>query len=279
MPGVFFIFAGPISEQLIEMQTAPRIRLTVIIICTCIIAFSSAFAMTALFNSDEPKPVAIEEKMTFKKMIALKTLEEYDRWHSNGLTIREKDTAVRSILKAYWKLGGIDVKDYQLENGSWQYNHPWSAVFISWVMKQAGAGDKFPYSILHSKYIVWARDNVKKEQLPLYAAYDITDSLSAWPEPGDLICMNRKRNRFNMNTIDPSCISHCDIVVEVNKEQGYIISIGGNVGQTVNKRMIWLDQSGFVDTTRNYKVLDAEEKDPEGSQKEIFGIIRVNRQY
>lgn len=261
------------------MDKAPKIKLTLIIVCTCIIAFSSAFAMSAMFNTDDVKPVEISERMTFKKMIALKTLEEYNRWHLNDSTIREKDTAVRSILKAYWKLGGLEVKDYQLENGSWQYNHPWSAVFISWVMKQAGAGDQFPYSVLHSTYIVWARDNAKKQQQPLYAAYDLTDSLSAWPEPGDLICMNRKRNRFNMNTINTTCISHCDIVVKVNKEQGYIVSIGGNVGQTVNKRMIWLDENGFIDTSRNYRVLDSAENDPEGSQQEIFGIIRVRAEY
>jgi hypothetical protein len=257
------------------MQRTPRIRITMIIVCTCIIAFSSAYAMTSIFSDPEMKSDELPGNLTFKKMVVLKTLEEYDRWHRNG-TIHEKDTAVRQILKAYWRLGGLTVKDHQLENGSWQYQHPWSAVFVSWVMFQAGAGSSFPYANAHAKYIVWARENTTVQQQPLFAAYDVCDARSAWPEPGDLICMNRKHNRFNLKSINENCVSHCDIVVEVNRDQGYIVSVGGNVAQTVNKRIIWLDQNGFIDTSKNYRVQDDEEKNPEGSQKEIFGIIRIN---
>jgi hypothetical protein len=261
------------------MQTTPRLTARgLLILFICIIAIGSAFAMTTIFGDPEFKAADLPEKLNFKKMVVLKTLEEYDRWHRNG-TIREKDTAVAATLKNYWKLGGLSVKDHQLQDGSWQYTHPWSAVFISWVMFEAGAGASFPYTNLHAKYIVWARDNAKTQEQPLFAAYDICDARSAWPEPGDLVCMNRKRNRFTLNTINDNCISHCDIIVEVNKEQGYMVSIGGNVGQTVNKRIIWLDENGFVDTSKTFKVLDDEEKDPEGSQKEIFAIIRVNNNY
>jgi len=256
-------------------QTPAITRKTWLISLICVLAIGSTFALMSFFV-DKRFPVAdIPERLSFKKTIVLKTLEEYDRWHQNGVTIREKDPVIAPTLKSYWALCGMNVRDYQLQNGSWQYNHPWSAVFISWVMKEAGAGEIFPYSILHARYIVWARDNANNQQ-PSFAAYDINDATSAWPEPGDLVCMNRKRNRYKLNNITPGCISHCDIIVEVNRELGYIISIGGNVGQTVNKRLIWLTPEGYVDTTRDYIVLDNEEKDPEGSQKEIFGIIKVN---
>jgi hypothetical protein len=261
------------------MQTTPRLTARgLLILFICIIAIGSAFAMTGIFGDPEIKPADLPGKMNLKKMIVLKTLEEYDRWHTNG-TIREKDPLVAETLKQYWQLGGVTPTDRQLQDGPWQYTHPWSAVFISWVMFQAGAGSSFPYTNLHAKYIVWARDNAKTQEQPLLAAYDICDARSAWPEPGDLVCMNRKRNRFSLQTINDKCISHCDIIVEVNKEQGYIVSIGGNVGQTVNKRLIWLDDNGFIDTAKNYQVLDSEEKNPEGSQKEIFGIIKVNNSY
>lgn len=260
------------------MERTPRITTrTLLILLIIVVAIGSSVAMTRMFKQPPVGVADIPERLSFKQTIVLKTLEEYSRWHPNGLTIREKDTAVAGMLKAYWNTCGFSVKDYQLQDGSWQYNHPWSAVFISWVMKEAGAGAFFPYSILHARYIVWARENALNQN-PSFAAYSIEDAKSAWPEPGDLICMNRKRNRYKLGNITPVSISHCDIVVEVNREMGYLVSIGGNVGQTVNKRLIWLDANGFVDTRRNYKVLDDEEKDPEGSQKEIFGVIRVNSQ-
>jgi hypothetical protein len=261
------------------MQSTPRLTARgLLILFICIVAIGSAVATTAFLGDPEIKAADLPGKLNFKKMIVLKTLEEYDRWHSKG-TIREKDPAVAATLKDYWKLGGLAVNDRQLQDGPWQYTHPWSAVFISWVMFQAGAGESFPYTNLHAKYIVWARENAKNQDQPLFAAYDICDPKSAWPEPGDLVCMNRKRNRYSLQTINDNCISHCDIVVEVNREQGYMVSIGGNVGQTVNKRITWLDENGFIDTAKNYRVMDDEEKNPEGSQKEIFAIIRVNSNY
>lgn len=248
---------------------------SLLIVCICIVALGSAFAMTTIFSPAGPTSPGEPEKLTFKKLVANKAMEEYERWHRNG-TLREKDTAVAGTLKEYWKLGGIAVKDHQLQDGSWQFRHPWSAVFISWVMWQAGAGTSFPYANAHAKYIVWARENAKTESQPLFAAYDVCDPRSAWPEPGDLVCMNRRRNKFTLNTINENCMSHCDVVVEVNREQRYMVSIGGNVGQTVNKRIIWLDENGFVDAAKNYRVQDDQEKNPEGPQNEIFGLIRVN---
>lgn len=234
--------------------------------------FSSG--MTHVSGTSELNEPEAPTEMNLKGRIAQKAIEEYDRWHGNG-TMREKDPAAISILKEYWKLGVIKVTDNNLKDGSWQYRHPWSAVFISYVMLQAGAGNHFPYSNNHAKYIVWARENTLADTTSVFCAFDLKDQRSAWPEPGDLICMNRKSNRYSLHSIKKECISHCDIVTEVNRESRYIITIGGNVGQTVNKRLVWLDENGFIDVTRNYQVQDPEENNPEGSQKEIFGIIRV----
>lgn len=261
------------------MQRAPNIIRSLLLICICIIALSAAYSkMLQVKGSVSAANNELSEEITFKKLIVKKAVEEYDRWHVNG-TLRETHTDAISILKEYWKLGVITVTEQNLKNSSWQYRHPWSAVFISHVMLQAGARDNFPYSNNHAKYIVWARDNALSEQDPIFAAYDIHDEKSRWPEAGDLICMNRRSNQFTIKSINSTCISHCDIIVEVNKEKGFIITIGGNVGQTVNRRIVWLTKDGFIDITRNWQVLDEEDKNPEGSQKEIFGVIKVNSQY
>jgi hypothetical protein len=262
------------------MQTTPNIIRGLLLACICIVALGSTYSnmIYVLGSSSNAQVEEPSEVMTLKKMIAKKASEEYDRWHLNG-TLRETDAEAIPILKEYWKLGVIAVNEQNLQNSSWQYRHPWSAVFISHVMLQAGAGNNFPYSNNHAKYIVWARDNAITHPDPLFAAYAVNDQRSAWPEPGDLICMNRRSKRFTMESINQKCISHCDIVVEVNKEQGFIITIGGNVGQTVNKRIVWLDANGFIDHSRNWQVQDAEEENPEGSQKEIFGVIKVSSSY
>ncbi len=262
------------------MQRTPNIIRGLLLACICIVALGSTYSsmihvVASSSTVNDKKPF---EEITLKKQIANKALEEYDRWHLNGV-LRETDDDAIPILQEYWKLGVITVTEQNLRNSSWQYRHPWSAVFISHVMLQAGAGNNFPYSNNHAKYIVWARENVTAEPEPLFAAYSVYDQRSAWPEPGDLICMNRRSNRYTMETINQKCISHCDIVVAVNKEQGFITTVGGNVGQTVNKRIVWLDANGFIDHSRNWQVMDDEEQNPEGSQKEIFGVIKVNTSY
>ena len=97
----------------------------------------------------------------------------------------------------------------------------WSAAFISYVMRAAGAGTGFPYSPLHADYINAAARNegaLRAERTTGYAARE-----------GDLICVGRAgaqgltfddlpANRF---------FGHCDIVVSATP--GRLQVIGGNV--------------------------------------------------
>lgn len=259
------------------MNKPPQLLRWFLLLALVVVIIGTAYASVrfVIGSATAREDTAIVAK-TFKQLVVEKTLEEYNRWHQNG-TLRETHPDAAAILKNYWKLGSIPVTENNLRNSSWQYRHPWSAVFISWVMLQAGAGNQFPYSNNHAKYIVWARDNAALPNA-VFTAYDVKDERAAWPEPGDLVCMNRRSNRFTLQSINRNCISHCDIVVEVNKEAGYLVAIGGNVGQTVNKRIVFLDANGLIDQSRNWRVDDLEEENPEGSQKDFFGIIRVKQQ-
>ena len=71
-------------------------------------------------------------------------------------------------------------------------NVPWSAAFISWVIKKAGAGNKFKYSGRHSKYI---RDAIKKrkmnERRAAFKGYRINEVV---PQVGDLVCASRGKD-------------------------------------------------------------------------------------
>lgn len=106
-------------------------------------------------------------------------------------------------------------------------DYAWSAAFISYVMRVAGAGTRFPYAPSHFVYINAARQGsrgwaVVAEPPDAYA-----------PRVGDLICSGRgaaKRLRFQDLPTSQSFPSHCGIVVSTGQE---ISIIGGNVDDAV----------------------------------------------
>jgi hypothetical protein len=122
--------------------------------------------------------------------------------------------------------------------------YAWSAAFVSYVMRTAGAGNAFPYAPDHATYINAAKrmtlgaDNgwlVTAERPSSYA-----------PVPGDLICRGRD-NAAPLGYDDlPTAElfpAHCDIVVGP-PNSGMISVIGGNVQDTVTMRHITVAADG-----------------------------------
>jgi hypothetical protein len=137
----------------------------------------------------------------------------------------------------YWLEGtgthGVDGRDH---------NMFWSAAFISWVMKTGGAGDRFRYSTLHSVYIFQAiRDHLQNRTAAGFWAWRL-DEIK--PKVGDLICWTRQRGIDFDNQNGGNYPGHCDIVVQVFPDR--INVIGGNVGNSVTRRPLALDASGFL---------------------------------
>jgi len=131
---------------------------------------------------------------------------------------------------------------------------PWSAAFISYVLRAAGAGARFPYAPAHWEYIDAAKrafDNGDHTALFVAAAPE-----AAAPQPGDLICTGRGRAeglRFAHLPAGPYP-AHCDIVVGV--EPGRIAVIGGNVGDGVTLKHVPVTAEGRL-ATPDGTVLDA----------------------
>jgi hypothetical protein len=165
-----------------------------------------------------------------KQSIVNTALDEFEWWRS-GTTLRESDEKAVQKVKQYWLSVGRQTKEKQLKDSLWQEQHPWSAVFISWVMSRAGVGEKLKNSPSHAGYIVWARQNIQSKN-EVYTAYDVCDPISTWPEPGDLICKNRGGNNFSLAIIKAFDISHSDIVVEVDTIARTITTVGGNLCNT-----------------------------------------------
>lgn len=114
----------------------------------------------------------------------------------------------------------------------------WSAAFISYVMRAAGARDRFLYSPLHADYINAAAQGtgaLRTERPEAYA-----------PQPGDLICMSRGSSRA-MRFEDlpgPRFYGHCDFVVAA--QPGQLSVVGGNVDGGVTMKHVPTTTSGTL---------------------------------
>lgn len=107
---------------------------------------------------------------------------------------------------------------------------PWSAAFISYVMRLAGAGSRFPYSASHSTYINAAAAGTS----PILRAH-APGTYTA--QTGDLICHGRGPDgalRFADLPTGHSFESHCDLVVDATATQ--LTIIGGNVDDGVTEK-------------------------------------------
>ncbi len=147
----------------------------------------------------------------------------------------------------YWWLG-INADEFESkwtgkhDESGWEFpasqdaRYAWSASFVSYVMRIAGAGPRFPYSIAHSDYI----NAAKETALGQSAGYAITaERLDAYaPQPGDLICLGRgPGGQLSYDDLPAGHFpGHCDIVVQT--QPGQLSVIGGNVDDAVTMKHV-----------------------------------------
>jgi len=124
--------------------------------------------------------------------------------------------------------------------------YAWSAAFISYVMRVAGANDRFPYSPNHATYINAAASGQS-------SGVSAHDPGSYTPKIGDLICVGRGRSKsvtFSMLPTSYGFPAHCGIVTAVNQNDqpfGHELSIvGGNVDDAVSLTHVPTDANGRI---------------------------------
>ncbi|WP_459697668.1 DUF2272 domain-containing protein [Acidisoma sp. C75] len=120
----------------------------------------------------------------------------------------------------------------------------WSAAFISFVMRMAGAGAAFPYAEAHSVYIDDAVEQTLNQGGP-YAIAAAPPNAYA-PALGDLICTGRGRAADLTYAQLPAgrFAAHCGIVVA--KAPGQISIIGGNVQDAVALTHVPVTDEGML---------------------------------
>lgn len=180
-----------------------------------------------------------------------KAIREWEDWGKQTVNInnqviksggKENDAGYAERVAQYWKEGvGQSYTGYDRDVA-------WSASFMSYIWKKAGAGSKFKYSPSHSTYIQDSISNRKANdfkkpfiglRLPEYA-----------PKVGDMVCYSREAQN-DLYDLNGGYKSHCDIVVKTGKN--FIEVIGGNVGQAVTKKILMTDDSGrLIDINNNW---------------------------
>jgi hypothetical protein len=127
--------------------------------------------------------------------------------------------------------------------------YAWSAAFISYVMRIAGAGPRFPYSPNHATYV----NAAAAHRSPILQALPPE---TYPPRVGDLICFGRhKAAQLKFGDLPTTYIwpGHCAIVVDV--QRGTISVIGGNVDDAVTLTHVPVTESGTL-ATADGTVLD-----------------------
>jgi Uncharacterized protein conserved in bacteria (DUF2272) len=162
----------------------------------------------------------------------------------------EREEGLWQRVGLYWWLGlgpswpesawtGIHDANGQVFPAGEDGNYAWSAAFISYVMRMAGAGRSFPYSETHADYIDAAARHdpgvaLTAERVSNYA-----------PQIGDLICLWRGRSPVTFDELPAGRFpGHCDIVVGL--KPGELDGIGGNVDNAVTMKPIPITADGHL---------------------------------
>jgi hypothetical protein len=193
--------------------------------------------------------IAQREWRLFGSLIDEPALEAWEP--GSALEKPERLPGLWQRVGEYWWLG----QDPGESAGAWTGKHDaggavfpfpederyaWSAAFISYVMRIAGAGDRFPYAPNHASYVNAAaagRSPILRAEPP--ESYP--------PKPGDLICRGRDRAAdlgFRDLPTSYAWPGHCAIVVSLGA--GTLDAIGGNVEDAVRLTHVPITERGTL---------------------------------
>ncbi len=162
---------------------------------------------------------------------------------------------------------------------------PWSATFVSFVMKTADISG-FVRSSSHSYYI---GDAARRSD---DGPYRLADPSREPPAVGDLLCYLREKNRVYgyrglidmLGRASNPFDSHCDIVVGVDVDgDSKLYAIGGNVVQGVTMRKLNLNSRGLLSPSMKQEGDDAkafeiaDEKGYSLNRQDWAALLKLNR--
>jgi hypothetical protein len=158
--------------------------------------------------------------------------------HNKFHLIQEGDDPLRSQIKRYWRDLGFTFPGVST---------PWSAVFVSWCVKRAGAlPAEFAFATAHSRFVHKAIQNATAGT-GVFHGIDVT---VAKPAVGDIIQNNRGGTSFNFAHAKANSAyqSHSAIVVETGTDTlgAYALTIGGNESDSIRRARVALTAAGLI---------------------------------
>lgn len=208
------------------------------------------------FNRQDVVAIALREWRLFGKPVSDDDPE--DRPEASTPALKpERIPGLWQRIGEYWWIGqdpaetevswtGKQDSDGQLFDAAHDGHYAWSAAFISYVMRIAGANNRFAYSPNHSTYINAAATGQA-------SGLQLQNPRSYIPRLGDLLCVGRGRSKsitYQMLPTSYGFPAHCGIVVAVNQDAppfGHELSIiGGNVDDTVALTHVPTDANGSL---------------------------------
>jgi hypothetical protein len=171
---------------------------------------------------------------SYTKSVMALAQEQYQKYHLSS----EEHSPLKDQIRNYWEEIGFTFPGV---------NTAWSAVFVSWIMRTAGAGvSEFKASNAHSRFVFWAIDNLKNGT-GLFHAHRLDDYA---PQVGDIIHNNRNSQNltYDFAAAHKAYESHSAVVVEIGSDANgaYAITVGGNEGDTVGRKRVALHSDGTV---------------------------------
>jgi hypothetical protein len=170
----------------------------------------------------------------YPQQVAIIAKQQYQQFHE----FEEDDAPMSAQIRHYWEDIGFDFPGVTT---------PWSAVFVSWIMRQAGANaSEFKASTAHSRFVFWAIHN-KNNGTGLFWGHAIPNHPV---KVGDIIQNNRggQNLTYNFAAAHEAYQSHSAVVVELGSDGNgrYAITIGGNEANAVGRKRVALDSNGMV---------------------------------
>jgi hypothetical protein len=173
----------------------------------------------------------------FQKKLTSIAQQQHAKYH----LMRENQEPLASQIQTYWRDLGLSFTDVGV---------PWSAVFVSWCVKQAGAtAQQFVFSPSHSQFVYAAIANTHQG----VGVFRGRAPASYAPKIGDILQNNRAGNQFDFQyaKTHKNYKSHSAIVIEVGVDNRghYLRTIGGNEDDSVGMKEVRLDTNGKVKNT------------------------------
>lgn len=171
----------------------------------------------------------------FARKLADVAFAQHNKFHMTN----EADSFLCKQIRKYWDDLGLGFESCTTV--------PWSAVFVSWCVKSAGANaQEFRFAAAHSVFVHRAIRNAV-EETGVFRGVDVS---AAVPSVGDIIQNNRNGETFDFAfaATHREYASHSAIVVEIGQDSTsrFALTIGGNEADSVRRTVVRLRPDGRI---------------------------------